>query len=140
MKMNSELGEVLTNEVGNDNDNERFVDDVVWEMFTLREVECWAMWSVVLKLVSQSFAVLYWVMLVMTFSFNEGLGEAYGATQGGRTCGALEISNVNEFGYTEEEKLTDLGGKEDEEAANDGMGEEKDRIQEEEDSNGDSFG
>ena len=82
--------------------------------------------------------MLYLIMLVTTNS-NQGLGEAYGATQGGGTCGAQLIPLVNEYDYTKEGKLEDLSEKEEEEVVNDGMGEVEDSIQEQQGSNCASF-
>ena len=75
--------------------------------------------------------------------FNKGLGEDYGATQGGGTGvdQLIQFSLENEHDYIGEGNITDLREEEEqEEAVNDGLGVVDDRILEQQDSNGDSFG
>ena len=69
----------------------------------------------------------------ITTMFNKGLGEDYGATQGGGTGvdQMIQFSVENEHDYMGERNITDLREEEEqEEAVNDGLGVVDDRIQE----------
>ena len=102
----------------------RYTDDVMWEVFTQNEVCGWIVWVRVLSTLIQCLSMLFVVTWITTM-FNKGLGEDYGATQGGGTGGAqmVHVRVENEHDYIEERNIDNLSEEEEkEEAVNDGLG------------------